>query len=62
MGAILLQERTLDTAFHLVKFFLRKLTSTQQAYSAIDREMLAIVKSLYYWRGYLLGSVCVLFW
>ena len=59
MGAVLLQKRTSDTAFHPVEFFSRKFTSTQQAYSATDREMLAIVESLCYWRGYLAGATFV---
>ena len=59
MGAVLLQKRTSDDAFHPVEFFSRKFTSTQQAYSATDREMLAIVESLRYWRGYLAGTTFV---
>ena len=59
MGAVLLQKRALDTAFHPVEFFSRKFTSAQQAYSATDREMLAIVESLGFWRGYLAGATFV---
>ena len=59
MGAVLLQKCTLDTAFHPVEFFLRKFTSTQQAYSVTDCKMLAIVESLCYWRGYLAGATFV---
>ena len=59
MGAVLLQKRTSDTAFHPVEFFSRKFTSTQQAYSATDCEMLAIIESLHYWKGYLAGATFV---
>ena len=59
MGAVLLQKHNLHTAFHPVEFFLHKFTSTQQAYSATDREMLAIIESLRYWRGYLAGATFV---
>ena len=59
MGAILLQKHTSDTAFHPAEFFLHKFTSTQQAYSATSHEMLAIVESLRYWRGYLAGATFV---
>ena len=61
MGAVLLQKRTTDTAFHTIEFFSRKFTSTQQAYSATDREILAIIESLCYWRGYLAGATFVVY-
>ena len=59
MGAVFLQKRTMDTAFHPMEFFLHKFTSTQQTYSTTDREMLAIIVSLCYWRGYLAGTTFV---
>ena len=42
--------------FHPVEFFPRILGQAQQVYSATDREILAIIKSLRYWRGYLAGE------
>ena len=59
MGANLLQKCTTDTTFHPIEFFLHKFTSTQQACSMTDRETLAIIKSLCYWRGYLAGATFV---
>ena len=42
-----------------VEFFSRTLGQAQQAYSATDREILAIIESLDYWRGYLAGDSIV---
>ena len=56
IGAVLLQKRPTDMGFHLVEFFSCTLGQAQQVYSATDREMLAIIESLCYWRGYLAGE------
>ena len=56
IGAVLLEKRPTDTGFHHVEFFSQTLGQAQQAYSDTDREMLAIIESLRYWRGYLAGE------
>ena len=47
--------------FHPVEFFSWTLGQAQQVYSATDREILAIIKSLRYWRGYLAGESSVVY-
>ena len=42
-------------SLHPVAFFSRKLNQAQQNYSATDREMLAIVEALRFWRHLLHG-------
>ena len=55
MGAALLQRMPGDKSLHPVAFFSRKLNQAQQNYSASDREMLAIVEALRFWRHLLHG-------
>ena len=50
MGAALLQRMPGDRSLHPVAFFSHKLNQAQQNYSATDREMLAIVEALIFWR------------
>ena len=44
-----------DRSLHPVAFFSHKLNQAQQNYSATDREMLAIVEALRFWRHLLYG-------
>ena len=55
IGAMLCQKTTEEQSFHPVAFFSRRLNHAQQNYSTTDREMLAIVEALRYWRHYLHG-------
>ena len=42
--------------FNPVELFSRIVSQAQQVYSATNREILAIIESLHYWRGYLSGE------
>ena len=55
MGAALLQRLPGEKSLHPVAFFSRKLNQAEQNYSATDREMLAIMKVLRFWRNLLHG-------
>jgi len=56
MGACLLQRKQDESAWRPVAYFSRKLNSAQQNYNATDKELLAIVEALQYWRHYLHGQ------
>ena len=55
MGAALLQRLPVDKSFHPVAFLCHKLNQAQKNCSATDREMLAIVEVLRFWRHLLHG-------
>ena len=55
MGAALQKKLLDDRSLYLVAFFSYKMRQAQQNYSEIDREMLAIVKTLRFWRHLLHG-------
>ena len=55
MGAALTQERE-GEEMRVIGFFSRTLSDVQRRYAVVEREALAIVKALEYFRYYLLGS------
>ena len=44
-----------------LSFFSRKLSDTEQRYSAFDRELLAVFCAVRKWKNFILGSSCTVF-
>jgi hypothetical protein len=58
LGAVLSQPESLepDAPMHPVAFFSRKLNDAECNYTVHDKELLAIVESMRFWRHYLVGA------
>jgi hypothetical protein len=54
LGAVLLQ--TFDDGIHPVGYFSKKLNGAALNYTTHDKEMLAIIKAIEFWRHYLFGA------
>lgn len=55
-GAILSQKQERDKRLHPVAFLSKSLSPPERNYDIYDKEMLAVVKALEYWRQYLQGT------